>query len=47
MADLLKLKSRSTAYSLVEQLVRKGLLTKTDNEVRTLQVVGEGGRSSI
>ena len=47
VADLLKLKSRSTAYSLVEQLVRKGLLTKTDTEVRTLWVVGEEGRSSI
>lgn len=40
VADLLKLKSRSTAHSLVEQLVRKGYLIKTDNEVRTLRVVG-------
>lgn len=45
VADLLQLKSRSTAHSLVEQLVRKGYLTKTENEVRTLRVVGgeDGG----
>lgn len=41
VAELLQLKSRSTAHSLVEQLVRKGYLTKTENEVRTLRVVGE------
>lgn len=41
VADLLHLKSRSTAHSLVDQLVRKGFLTKTENEVRTLRVVGE------
>ncbi|WP_438498340.1 helix-turn-helix domain-containing protein [Paenibacillus sp. IHBB 3054] len=41
VAELLKLKSRSTAHSLVEQLVRKGFLTKTDKEVWTLRVVGQ------
>ncbi|WP_342435936.1 hypothetical protein NSS79_20655 [Paenibacillus sp. FSL L8-0436] len=40
VADLLKLKSRSTAHSLVKQLVNKGYLEKTDFEVRTLRVVG-------
>ncbi|MFD5020216.1 hypothetical protein ACFWMP_15040 [Paenibacillus sp. NPDC058367] len=41
MAALLKIKSRSTAHSLVKQLVDKGYLVKTDNEVRTLRVVGQ------
>ncbi|MNC27095.1 LexA repressor [compost metagenome] len=47
VAELLKLKSRSTAHSLVEQLVRKGYLTKTENEVRTLRVVGEEDGGSL
>lgn len=47
VAELLQLKSRSTAHSLVEQLVRKGFLTKTDNEVRTLQVVGGKDGNSL
>ncbi|MEK3762653.1 helix-turn-helix domain-containing protein [Paenibacillus sp. FSL P4-0338] len=41
VADLLKIKSRSTAHSLVKQLVNKGYLEKTNFEVRTLRVVGE------
>ncbi|WP_188114704.1 hypothetical protein [Paenibacillus sp. B2(2019)] len=41
VADLLKIKSRSSAHSLVKQLVDKGYLVKTDNEVRTLRVVGQ------
>ncbi|HEY2492149.1 MAG TPA: hypothetical protein VGI33_04430, partial [Paenibacillus sp.] len=41
VADLLKIKSRSTAHSLVKQLVDKGYLVKTDYEVRTLRVVGQ------
>lgn len=46
VADLLHLKSRSTAHSLVDQLVRKGFLTKIDNGVRTIQVVGGKGKGS-
>lgn len=41
VAELLQLKSRSTAHSLVKQLVDKGFLMKTDKGVRTLRVVGE------
>jgi SOS-response transcriptional repressor LexA len=41
VADLLKIKSRSAAHSLVKQLVDKGYLVKTDYEVRTLRVVGQ------
>ncbi len=47
VAELLGLKSRSTAHSLVEQLVRKGYLTKTDNEVRTLRIVGQKESDSL
>lgn len=47
VADLLKIKSRSTAHSLVKQLVDKGYLVKTDNEVRTLRVVGQKNSDSL
>ncbi|MEK3747886.1 helix-turn-helix domain-containing protein [Paenibacillus sp. FSL E2-8871] len=47
VSDLLKLKSRSTAHSLVKQLVDKGYLEKTDNEVRTLRVVGQKTSDSL
>ncbi|MEK4853863.1 helix-turn-helix domain-containing protein [Paenibacillus sp. FSL H7-0756] len=47
VADLLKLKSRSTAHSLVKQLVNKGYLEKTDFEVRTLRVVGQKESDSL
>lgn len=47
IADLLKLKSRSTAHSLVKQLVNKGYLEKTDFEVRTLRVVGQKESDSL
>ncbi|OKP84245.1 hypothetical protein A3842_08415 [Paenibacillus sp. P3E] len=45
VADLLKIKSRSTAHSLVKQLVNKGYLVKTDHEVRTL--CGLWGRRKV
>lgn len=47
VADLLQLKSRSTAHSLVKQLVNKGYLEKTDKEVRTLRVVGQNESESL
>ncbi|ETT45730.1 SOS-response transcriptional repressor, LexA [Paenibacillus sp. FSL R7-269] len=47
VADLLQLKSRSTAHSLVKQLVNKGYLEKTDFEVRTLRVVGQKESDSL
>ncbi|WP_157685622.1 hypothetical protein [Paenibacillus donghaensis] len=47
VVDLLKIKSRSTAHSLVKQLVNKGYLVKTDNEVRTLRVVGQKDSDSL
>ncbi|WP_449603651.1 LexA family protein [Paenibacillus sp. Marseille-Q9583] len=47
VADLLKIRSRSTAHSLVKQLVDKGYLVKTDNEVRTLRVVGQKNSDSL
>ncbi|WP_340033489.1 helix-turn-helix domain-containing protein [Paenibacillus sp. FSL E2-0202] len=47
VSDLLKLKSRSTAHSLVKQLVDKGYLEKTDYEVRTLRVVGQKTSDSL
>ncbi|MEK5028735.1 LexA family protein [Paenibacillus sp. FSL M7-1046] len=47
VADLLKLKSRSTAHSLVKQLVNKGYLEKTDFEVRTLRVVGQEDSNAL
>jgi SOS-response transcriptional repressor LexA len=47
VADLLKIKSRSTAHSLVKQLVDKGYLVKKDNEVRTLRVVEQNVRDSL
>ncbi|MNO27671.1 LexA repressor [compost metagenome] len=47
VVDLLNLKSRSTAHSLVKQLVNKGYLVKTDHEVRTLRVVGQKDSDSL
>ncbi|UQZ34580.1 hypothetical protein C2I18_14250 [Paenibacillus sp. PK3_47] len=46
LTNLLGIKSRSTAHSLVRQLIRKGYLTKTDKEVRTLRVVREDSLKS-
>lgn len=47
VAELLQLKSRSTAHSLVKQLVNKGYLEKTNFEVRTLRVVGQNESDSL
>jgi hypothetical protein len=47
VTDLLKIKSRSTAHSLVKQLVDKGYLVKTDYEVWTLRVVGQKNSDSL
>ncbi|MNC01364.1 LexA repressor [compost metagenome] len=47
VADLLKLKSRSTAHALVKKLVQKGYLTKTDYVVRTLRLVEQKNQMDI